>query len=136
MLKFYYAEGLFCWRFILSNVYYDEGLICWSFILLKFYYAAVLLCWRCILLKIYFVVSGDSGPIIRRNNCVFATHGTCYSVWMTVWYAGAYAPAYQTVIHTEQVTCIAKTQLFLLMMRPESPEKNKFCTKLILFTKF
>jgi hypothetical protein len=25
-------------------------------------------------------------PIIRRNNCVYATLGTCYSVWMTVWY--------------------------------------------------
>ena len=56
-------------------------------------------------------------PIIRRNNCVYATVGTyysvwitvsyvgayatvgtCYSVWITVWYAGAYAPAYQTVI--------------------------------------
>ena len=28
-------------------------------------------------------VSGDYGPIIRRNNCVYATLGTCYSVWMT-----------------------------------------------------
>jgi len=27
-------------------------------------------------------------PIIRRNNCIYATLGTCYSVWMTVWYAG------------------------------------------------
>ena len=27
-------------------------------------------------------------PIIRRNNCAYATLGTCYSVWMTVWYAG------------------------------------------------
>jgi hypothetical protein len=26
---------------------------------------------------------GDYGPIIRRNNCVFAT-----LLWMTVWYAG------------------------------------------------
>ena len=41
-------------------------------------------------------VLGDYGSIIRRNSCVFATLGTCYSVWMTVWYAGAYAPAYQT----------------------------------------
>jgi len=41
-------------------------------------------------------------PIIRRNNCVYATLGTCYSVWMTVWYVGWNAyPAYQTVIHTE-----------------------------------
>jgi hypothetical protein len=27
-------------------------------------------------------------PIIRRKNCVYVTLGTCYSVWMTVWYAG------------------------------------------------
>jgi len=27
-------------------------------------------------------------PIIRRNICIYATNGTCYSVWMTVWYAG------------------------------------------------
>jgi hypothetical protein len=27
-------------------------------------------------------------PIIRRNNCIYATLGTCHSVWMTVWYAG------------------------------------------------
>jgi len=26
-------------------------------------------------------------PIIRRDNCVYVTLGTCYSVWMTVWYA-------------------------------------------------
>jgi hypothetical protein len=30
-------------------------------------------------------VSGDYVPIIRRNNCTYATLGTCYSVWMTVW---------------------------------------------------
>jgi len=33
-------------------------------------------------------VSGDYVPIIRRNICIYATLGTCYSVWMTVWYAG------------------------------------------------
>jgi len=44
-------------------------------------------------------VSGCFGPIIRRYNCVCATHVTCYSVWMTVWYAEAYAPTYQTVFH-------------------------------------
>jgi hypothetical protein len=27
-------------------------------------------------------VSGDRVPIIRRNNCIYATLGTCYSVWM------------------------------------------------------
>ena len=58
-------------------------------------------------------ISGDYVPVIRRNNCVFATLGTCYSVWMTVWYARwtvwinclvctvEFHPAYQTVIHTE-----------------------------------
>ena len=46
-------------------------------------------------------VSGDYLPIIKRNNCIYATLVTCYSVWMTVWYVGVYAPAYQTVIHTE-----------------------------------
>jgi len=25
--------------------------------------------------------------IIRRNNCVYVTLGTCYCMWMTVWYA-------------------------------------------------
>jgi len=56
------------------------------------------------LFLVYLLIStcfGQIGSIIRRNNCVYATLGTCYSVWMTVWYAGAYAPAYQTVIHTE-----------------------------------
>jgi hypothetical protein len=33
-------------------------------------------------------VSGDYVPIMRSNNCVYATLGTFYSVWMTVWYAG------------------------------------------------
>jgi len=39
--------------------------------------------------------------IIRRNNCVYVTLGTCYPVWMNDWYAGAYAPAYQLVINTK-----------------------------------
>ena len=64
-------------------------------------------------------VLGDYGPIIRRNSCVFVTLGTCYSVWMTIWYAGAYAPAYQMVIHVEI----------------DKYTKNKLCTKLVLFTR-
>jgi len=48
-----------------------------------------------------------------RNNCVCATLGICYSVWVTVCYAGAYAHAYQTVTHTEQqVPFVAETQFF------------------------
>jgi len=31
---------------------------------------------------------GDYVPIIRRNNCIYATLGICHCVWMTVWYAG------------------------------------------------
>jgi hypothetical protein len=39
-------------------------------------------------------------PIIRRNSCIYATLGTCYSVCITVWYAyffslhvsGSYVP--------------------------------------------
>jgi len=44
-------------------------------------------------------------PIIRRNNCIYATLGICHSVQMTVRYAGcnvSFYPAYQTVNHTEQ----------------------------------
>jgi hypothetical protein len=43
-------------------------------------------------------VSGDCVLIIRRNNCIYAILGTCYSVWMTVWYARCnwFHPAYQT----------------------------------------
>jgi hypothetical protein len=33
-------------------------------------------------------VSGDCVPIIRRDNCIYATIGNCHCVWMTVWYAG------------------------------------------------
>ena len=39
-------------------------------------------------------ISDDYVPIIRRNNFIHATLCTCHSVWMTVWYVGAYAPAY------------------------------------------
>jgi len=46
-------------------------------------------------------VSGNYVSIIRRINCINAIPGICHSVWTTVWYAGAYAPAYQTVVHTE-----------------------------------
>ena len=61
-------------------------------------------------------VSDDYVPIIRRNNCIYSTLGTCHSVWMTgmqgayqtvihtachsVWLTGMQG-AYQTVIHTE-----------------------------------
>ena len=40
-------------------------------------------------------VPGFSRPIIRRYNCIYVTLGTCYSVQLTVWYAGLFHPAYQ-----------------------------------------
>jgi hypothetical protein len=39
-------------------------------------------------------VSGDYVPIIARNNCIYATLGTCCPVWMTVWYAGFIPDSY------------------------------------------
>jgi hypothetical protein len=55
---------------------------------------------------VYFIslhVSADYVPIIRRNNCIYATLGTCYSLWMTIWYA------YQTVILMMMGTQSAET---------------------------
>ena len=34
----------------------------------------------------------------QENYCINATSGLCHSVYMIVWYAGAYASAYQAVI--------------------------------------
>ena len=51
-------------------------------------------------LSVYFFslhVSGDCVPIIRRNNCMYATLGSCYSVWMTFWYAG-----WNSTLHNRQ----------------------------------
>jgi len=54
-------------------------------------------------------------PIIGRSSCVYATLGTCYSVWMTVWFAGAYASAYQTLCahHREKQLCLCDTWYLL-----------------------
>ena len=48
-------------------------------------------------------VSGDSMPIIRRNNSVYATLVTCYSVWMTVRYAGCIPDSHP---HRITIPCI------------------------------
>jgi len=34
-----------------------------------------------------FLVYLPTSTSFGRNSCVFVTFGTCYSVWMTVWYA-------------------------------------------------
>jgi len=62
----------------------DTGASSWLFYFWVFYFFSL-------------HVSGAYVPIIRSNNCICATLVTCYSAWMTVWYAGAYTPPYQTV---------------------------------------
>ena len=42
-------------------------------------------------------VSGDYVPIIRRNNCIYATLGTFYSAWVTLWHA-----AWKSALHARQ----------------------------------
>jgi len=70
----------------------------------------------------------------RRNDCVFVTLVTCYSVF---WYAGAYAPAYRTVIHTGETTVFlwhlvlailysGMQEHTLLHTRQSSIENNKY----------
>jgi hypothetical protein len=79
-------------------------------------------------------------PIIRRNNCVFETLGTCYSVWMTVWYA------YQSSTQNNKYQVSQKHSCFSWWWaRPKHVEvgkytknkytTNKLCTKLALFTR-
>ena len=46
-----------------------------------------------VLLSISVHVSSNYVPIIRIYNCIYATLGACYSVWMTVWYAGWNPPS-------------------------------------------
>ena len=46
---------------------------------------------------------GGYVPIIRRNNCIYATLGICYSAWMTVWYAGwIEIHSFHSNLHTRQ----------------------------------
>ena len=44
-------------------------------------------------------------PIIKRNNCVYVTLGTCYSVRITVWYAGwSFIPTCIPDSHPHRIT--------------------------------
>jgi len=47
-------------------------------------------------------------PIIRRNNCIHGTLGTCYSVWMTVWYAGWNFTRINTVVSPDDGHIVAR----------------------------
>ena len=49
-------------------------------------------------------VSGDYVPIIKRNNCIYVTLGSCYSVWMQGGMERnsiSFHTAYYTVIHAD-----------------------------------
>ena len=50
---------------------------------------------------IYFLyIFQASVPIIRRNNCIYVTPGTCYSVWMTGMQGGM--KHFHSTMHTRQ----------------------------------
>ena len=89
-------------------------------------------------------VSGVYVSIIRRNNRIYATLGTCYSVWMTVWYAGLNAyPANKSSTQNNKYHVSQRYSCFSWWWahsRPKRVEidkytKNKLCTKLALFTR-
>jgi hypothetical protein len=81
-------------------------------------------------------VSGDYVTIIRRNNCVYATLGTCYSVSMTVWYAGSSTQnnKYQ-VSHKYSCSSWWWTHSCLKRVEIDKFTKNKLCTKFALSTR-
>jgi hypothetical protein len=93
-------------------------------------------------------ISGDYMPIIRRNNCIYATLGTCHSVWMTVWYAGwngtHFNPAYQTFTQSNKYQVSYKHRYFSWWWahsRPKHVQKrNKHTKKIVhqvgLFTSY
>ena len=56
---------------------------------------------------------------------VFATLCTCYSVWKTVWYAGAYASAYQTI------TCTSERRMLRLVNTEAEGSCNKVAVVLL-----
>jgi len=83
-------------------------------------------------------------PIIKRNNCIYATLGTCHSVWMTVWYAGCTLHTRQSSTQDNKYQVLHKHSCFSWLWahnRPKHVEKrnnhtkNKLCTKLTLFTR-
>jgi len=70
-------------------------------------------------------VSDDYVPIISRKKCVFATISTCYSVWMTAWYAGWNEHSFSSWLWTQSRPKHVKI---------DKQTKNKLYTKLVLFT--
>jgi len=79
-------------------------------------------------------------PIIRRNNCVYATVGTCYSVWMTVWNATLHTRQSSTWNNKYKVShkhsCFSRWWAHSRLKHVEIDKytNNKLCAKLVLFT--
>ena len=67
-------------------------------------------------------------PIIRRNNCIYATLGICHSGWMTSTQVRRLHPAYQTVIHTQwQIPSVAQIRFHsTLHTRQSSTQSDKY----------
>jgi hypothetical protein len=83
-------------------------------------------------------------PIIRRNNCIYATLGICRAVWLTVWYAGwnetSTLHTIQSSIQSDKYQVSHRYSCFSWWWahsRPKHVEKRnkQFCTKLALFTR-
>ena len=85
-------------------------------------------------------------PIIRRNSCVYATLGTCYSVWMAVWYAGyipdshphritsTKCPIY-TIVSPDDGHIVALKHVEIDKYTKNKLTMNKLCTMLAFFTR-
>ena len=71
-------------------------------------------------------------PIIRRNNCVDATLGTSYSVWMTVWYAGWNETKNK---YTKNELC-TKLALFAVLYRDARSTKHPILDNISVFRIF
>jgi hypothetical protein len=69
------------------------------------------------------IMRNDCVPIIRRNNCICVTLGTCYSVWMTVWYASIQNNKYQV---SHKYSCFS---WWWAHSRPKHVEKRNKHTK-------
>jgi len=72
-------------------------------------------------------------PIIRRNNCIYVTRGTCYSMWMThtshPYRITSTKCRINTVVSPDDEHIVARN-----MLRKEI-NQEKLCTKLALLAR-
>jgi hypothetical protein len=93
----------------------------------------------CLFLSLH--VSGDYVPIIRRNNRMYETLGTCYSVWITVKYA---LHTRQSSTQSDKYQVSHRYSYFSWWWVHSCPKhvenrnkhtKKELCTRLVLFTR-